>query len=114
MKLSTILSENGGGFSGGQKQRLLIARALVGKPAVVFMDEATSALDNLAQAHTVKALDCLNCTRVVIAHRLSTIQNCSRIIMLEKGHIVEEGTYQELIDKKGKFAALVERQRLDT
>lgn len=114
MKLSTILSENGGGFSGGQKQRLLIARALVGKPAVVFMDEATSALDNLAQAHTVKALDSLNCTRVVIAHRLSTIQNCSRIIMLEKGHIVEEGTYQELIDKKGKFAALVERQRLDT
>lgn len=113
MKLNTILSEGGGGLSGGQKQRLLIARALVGKPKVVFMDEATSALDNVAQAHTVKALDSLNCTRVVIAHRLSTIQNCSRIIMLEGGRIVEEGAYQQLIDMDGKFAALVARQRLD-
>ena len=114
MKLNTVLSENGGGISGGQKQRLLIARALVRKPRIVFMDEATSALDNVAQAHTVKALDSLNCTRVVIAHRLSTIQNCSRIIMLEDGKIVEEGTYQQLIDLEGKFAALVKRQRLDT
>ncbi len=114
MKLNTVLSENGGGISGGQKQRLLIARALVRKPRIVFMDEATSALDNVAQAHTVKSLDSLNCTRVVIAHRLSTIQNCSRIIMLEGGKIVEEGTYQQLIDFGGKFAALVERQRLDT
>ncbi len=114
MKLHTVLSENGGGISGGQKQRLLIARALVKKPRIVLMDEATSALDNVAQAHTVKSLDSLNCTRVVIAHRLSTIQNCSRIIMLEGGKIVEEGTYQQLIDLGGKFAALVERQRLDT
>ncbi len=114
MKLHTVLSENGGGISGGQKQRLLIARALVKKPRIVLMDEATSALDNVAQAHTVKSLDSLNCTRVVIAHRLSTIRNCSRIIMLEDGKIVEEGTYQQLIDLGGKFAALVERQRLDT
>ena len=113
MKLNTMLSENGGGISGGQKQRLLIARALVRKPNIVFMDEATSALDNAAQAHTVKSLDNLNCTRVIIAHRLSTIQNCSRIIMLEGGKIAEEGTYQSLIEKGGKFAALVERQRLD-
>lgn len=113
MKLNTVLSENGGGISGGQKQRLLIARALVRKPNIVFMDEATSALDNVAQAHMVKSLDSLNCTRVIIAHRLSTIQNCSRIIMLEGGKIVEEGTYQSLIEKGGKFAALVERQRLD-
>lgn len=113
MKLNTVLSEGGGGLSGGQKQRLLIARALVGKPRIVFMDEATSALDNVAQAHTVKALDSLHCTRVVIAHRLSTIQNCSRILMLEGGKIVEEGTYDQLIAQNGKFAALVERQRLD-
>ncbi len=85
-----------------------------GNPSVIILDEATSALDNVAQAHTVKALDSLNCTRVVIAHRLSTIQNCSRIIMLEDGKIVEEGTYQQLIDLEGKFAALVKRQRLDT
>ena len=113
MKLNTIFSEGNGGISGGQKQRLLIARALVGKPKIIFMDEATSALDNIAQANTVKALDSLNCTRVVIAHRLSTIRNCSRIIMLDSGKIAEEGTYEELISKNGKFAALVERQRLE-
>ncbi len=113
MKLYTILSEGSGGISGGQKQRLLIARALVGKPKIIFMDEATSALDNIAQAHTVKALDSLDCTRIVIAHRLSTIRNCGRIIMLDGGKIAEEGTYEELISKNGKFAALVERQRLE-
>lgn len=112
MKLETMLSENGGGISGGQRQRLLIARALVGNPKIVFMDEATSALDNMAQAHVADALDQLSCTRVVIAHRLSTIQNCDRIIMLEGGKIVEEGTYNSLIEAGGRFAALVERQRL--
>lgn len=114
MKLYTMMGENGAGISGGQRQRLLIARALVGNPRVVFMDEATSALDNVAQAHTVRTLDALNCTRVVIAHRLSTIQNCSRIVVLDEGHIVEDGTYDELIAMNGRFAALVARQRLDT
>ncbi len=114
MGLHTLLGENGSGLSGGQKQRLLIARALVGKPKIVFMDEATSALDNVVQAQTVKTLDELNCTRVIIAHRLSTIQNCSRILVMDGGRIVEEGTYQELIALGGVFAALVARQRLDT
>ena len=113
MKLNTVLGENGAGLSGGQKQRLLIARALVGKPRIVFMDEATSALDNVAQAHTARSLDALDCTRIVIAHRLSTIQNCRRIVVLEGGKIVEDGSYEELIALGGKFAALVERQRLD-
>ena len=113
MRLNTMLGENGAGLSGGQRQRLLIARSLVGNPSVVFMDEATSALDNVAQAHAVRSLDALGCTRVVIAHRLSTIQNCSRIVMLEGGRIVEDGTYDELIALNGRFAALVARQRLD-
>lgn len=113
MQLETMLGENGSGISGGQRQRLLIARAMVGNPKIVFMDEATSALDNVAQAHAVRSLDALNCTRVVIAHRLSTIQNCSRIVVLENGKIVEDGTYDELIALNGKFAALVARQRLD-
>lgn len=113
MGLYTMLGENGGGLSGGQRQRLLIARALVGNPRIVFMDEATSALDNVAQAHTVRTLDDLRCTRVVIAHRLSTIQNCSRIVVLDGGRIVEDGTYEQLLAQGGRFAALVERQRLE-
>ena len=114
MKLQTMLGENGAGISGGQRQRLLIARSMVGRPSIIFMDEATSALDNVAQAHAVRSLDALNCTRVVIAHRLSTIQNCSRIVVLDGGRIVEDGTYDELLAMNGRFARLVERQRLDT
>lgn len=113
MKLNTVLGEGGAGISGGQRQRLLIARALVGKPSIVFMDEATSALDNIAQAHAARSLDELACTRVVIAHRLSTIRNCNRIIVLEGGKIVEDGSYDELIAQDGAFAALVKRQMLE-
>jgi len=102
-----------GGISGGQKQRLLIARALAPKPRLVFLDEATSALDSITQKHVSESLDNLRCTRIVIAHRLSTIRQCDRIIMLEKGKIVEDGTYEELMELNGKFAELVERQRLD-
>ena len=113
MKMETMVSYGGGGLSGGQKQRILIARALVGKPKVIFMDEATSALDNVAQAQVSKSMDALDCTRVVIAHRLSTIQNCDRILVLDKGRVVEDGTYEELIALDGRFAQLVAKQRLD-
>ena len=78
-----------------------------------MFDEATSALDNLTQKKVSESLDKLKCTRIVIAHRLSTIRSCDRIIYLEGGKIVEDGNYEELIARKGKFAELVARQRLD-
>ncbi|MDO4459709.1 MAG: ATP-binding cassette domain-containing protein [Clostridia bacterium] len=113
MGMHTIIAEGQGGISGGQRQRLLIARALAGKPKILFFDEATSALDNITQKKIAEAIDKLKCTRVVIAHRLSTIRHCDRIVVLDKGHIAEQGTYDELIEKGGIFADLVARQRLD-
>jgi len=114
MKMRTVISEGQGGISGGQKQRIMIARAIVHKPKILIFDEATSALDNKTQKNITESINRLNCTRIVIAHRLSTIKNADRILMLEGGKIIEQGGYQELIDKKGRFAELVERQRLDT
>ena len=113
MGMQTIISEGQGGVSGGQKQRLMIARAVAPKPKVLIFDEATSALDNKTQKQVSDALDRLKCTRIVIAHRLSTIRHCDRILVMDKGVIIEEGNYDELIAKKGAFAELVERQRLD-
>ncbi len=113
MGMQTMISEGAGGISGGQKQRLMIARAVAPKPRILIFDEATSALDNKTQKQVSASLDALKCTRIVIAHRLSTIRNCDRILYLENGHITEDGTYDELIAANGKFAELVERQRLD-
>ena len=113
MGMQTLISEGQGGISGGQKQRLMIARAVAPKPKILIFDEATSALDNKTQKQVSDALDALKCTRIVIAHRLSTIKNCDRILVLEGGKILEEGSYDELIAKNGFFAELVARQRLD-
>ena len=113
MGMHTIISEGQGGISGGQKQRLMIARAVAPKPRILMFDEATSALDNKTQKQVSDALDRLRCTRIVIAHRLSTIRNCDRILVLSGGKIIEDGSYEELIAKNGYFAELVERQRLD-
>lgn len=110
MGLHTVVSEGGGGFSGGQKQRILIARALISKPNIIFFDEATSALDNISQKAVSDNLDSLKCTRVVIAHRLSTIRHCDRIIVLDKGHIAEEGTFDELMERKSIFYEMAQRQ----
>ena len=90
MGMFTMISEEGGGISGGQRQRLLIARALASDPGVLLFDEATSALDNETQSKVVDTLKNMNCTRVVIAHRLSTIRDCDRIIYLEHGRVVEQ------------------------
>lgn len=114
MEMHTIISENGGGISGGQKQRLMIARAVASKPKILLLDEATSALDNITQAKVSAALDKLKCTRIVIAHRLSTIMHCDRIVVLKNGKISEDGTYDELLALNGEFAELVKRQRLDS
>ncbi len=113
MGMKTVISEGQGSISGGQKQRIMIARAIVHRPKILIFDEATSALDNVTQKSISDSIGKLSCTRIVIAHRLSTIQNADRIVMLEGGHIIEDGSYDELIKKGGKFAELVERQRID-
>ena len=113
MGMQTMISEGSGGISGGQKQRLIIARAVAPRPKILIFDEATSALDNKTQKQVSDALDGLKCTRIVIAHRLSTIRNCDRILVMDQGTIIEEGTYDDLIAREGLFAELVRRQRLD-
>ncbi len=113
MGMQTIISEGQGGISGGQKQRLMTTRAVAPTPRLLIFDEATSALDNRTQKQVSDALDRLHCTRIVIAHRLSTIRNCDRILVMEQGAIIEEGTYEELIANNGVFVDLVARQRLD-
>ena len=110
MGLHTVLSENCGTISGGQQQRILIARAIVSQPKILYFDEATSALDNITQSMVCATLEKLDSTRVVIAHRLSTIIDCDRIIVMEAGRIVEEGNYKELMNSKGLFYQLASRQ----
>ena len=112
MGMHTMISEGQGGISGGQKQRLMIARAIAPKPSILIFDEATSALDNIAQKKVTEALDKLHCTRIVIAHRLSTIRSCNRILYIGNGRVLEEGTYEELMEKNGLFAEMVARQQI--
>lgn len=110
MGMQTVISEGSSNISGGQRQRIMIARALAAKPAILIFDEATSALDNHTQAIVTESLNKLNTTRLVIAHRLSTIKECDRILVMDKGSIVESGSYEELLSQNGVFAQLVKRQ----
>lgn len=110
MGMHTNISEGSGGVSGGQRQRLMIARAVAPKPKILIFDEATSALDNITQKMVSDALDTLKCTRIVVAHRLSTIRHCDRIIVMDGGCIAEDGTFEELMKKKGMFYELAKRQ----
>ncbi|MFN6558739.1 MAG: NHLP bacteriocin export ABC transporter permease/ATPase subunit [Nostoc sp. ChiSLP01] len=112
MGMHTVVSEGGGNISGGQRQRLLIARALVLKPRILLFDEATSALDNKTQAIVSESLDRLKVTRIVIAHRLSTIHNADRIYVLQNGRVVEQGSFERLLNQQGPFAQLMMRQKL--
>ncbi len=105
--LDTEIGSSGAAMSGGQMQKLLIARAIISKPKMIIFDEATSALDNVSQREVKEALDAMNCTRIVVAHRLSTVKDCDRILLLEKGHITQEGTYDELVKQDGLFRELV-------
>ena len=110
MGMHTVVSEGGGNFSGGQRQRLLIAKALILKPRILLFDEATSALDNETQAIVSHNLDQTKVTRIVIAHRLSTIRNADRIYVLDKGNVLQQGTFAELSAREGRFADLIKRQ----
>lgn len=112
MGMHTVVSEGGSNFSGGQRQRLLIARALVLKPRILLFDEATSALDNKTQAIVSQSLRQLQVTRIAIAHRLSTIQNADRIYVLRDGKVVQQGSFSELANQPGFFAQLMLRQLL--
>ena len=112
MGMSTFVSQ-GGVFSGGQRQRLMIARALVRRPKILLLDEATSAVDNRTQFEIARNVEQLNMTRIVIAHRLSSIRGADIIYVLdEHGGLVEQGPYEDLMRRDGLFAALARRQTL--
>ena len=106
--LETQVGEHGAKLSGGQKQRITIARALIRNPKILILDEATSALDNISEYHVQKAISSsiVGRTTFVVAHRLSTIRDANRIVVMEQGKIVEVGSYEELMAKKGKFFEL--------
>ena len=110
MGMHTMITEGASAFSGGQVQRLLLARALVGNPKMLLLDEATSALDNKTQAAISDNIDKIGATRIVVAHRLSSIQKADMILFLDQGVIKETGTYQDLVKKNGLFARFAERQ----
>lgn len=110
MGMRTQVTDGGSAFSGGQIQRLLMARAIVGQPRILLLDEATSALDNRTQAMVTDSLNHIAATRLVIAHRLSTVERADRIVVLRNGMVAEEGSYDDLMRRNGLFSQLARRQ----
>ncbi|MCR8842734.1 peptidase domain-containing ABC transporter [Paenibacillus sp. SC116] len=107
---NTMISEGGINFSGGQRQRLLLARALVNQPKLIVLDEATSALDTLSESRVQENLQQLKCTQVIIAHRLSTVVHADRIVVMKEGQIAEMGHHQELLEREGLYYQLYKNQ----
>ncbi|MDD6483289.1 MAG: ABC transporter ATP-binding protein [Clostridiales bacterium] len=106
--INTVVGEHGDKLSGGQKQRISIARALIRNPRILILDEATSALDNISEYHVQRAISSLikGRTTFIVAHRLSTIRDADKIVVMDEGRIVETGTFEELMEKKGRFYEL--------
>lgn len=112
MGLHTPVSQENCTLSGGERQRILIARAVLARPSILIFDEATSALDNITQANITRELNKLDCTKLIVAHRLSTIELCDRIFVMDKGGIVQAGSYEELKRTHALFQQLIKRQQI--
>jgi ABC-type bacteriocin/lantibiotic exporter with double-glycine peptidase domain len=110
MDYETIVSEGGNAISGGQRQRLALARALVRNPAILLLDEATSSLDVVTERVVERNLRQLSCTQIIIAHRLSTVRNADIILAVDQGTLVEQGTHDELLQKNGFYSTLIKSQ----
>lgn len=115
LRYETMLEENGANLSGGQKQRLAIARAILRKPDIFIMDEATSNLDSITEKAIERTIDQLSneVTTIMIAHRLSTIKQCDKIFVMEQGEFIEQGSHDELMEKRGKYFDLWREQLPD-
>lgn len=106
---NTKVAQGGSNFSGGQRQRIEIATALAKEPTILIMDEATSALDSATEAKVMDAVNALGITQIIIAHRLSTIRDCSQILVMDHGKVLQQGTHDELLkDKDGLYAKLIQ------